>query len=236
MHKGLLVIPVILPVFFWAVYHYHKDRHLPEPPGHLLLTFVLGVLAAAISQGLYMALDPLTLRFDAGALSESSSLGLFAYSLIVIGPIEEFSKLLFFVLIVIRFKEFDEPLDGIIYASFIGLGYAAIENWQYLDYLTPLEAAARGFASPVVHMLFASIWGYWIARAYVVKRSVFSAGLIGFAIAATLHGLYDFMVLLKPYSALPAAALLVGVVWIWRLRIMRKLHNEAIQASASHSE
>ncbi len=236
MQKVLLVMPVILPVFFWAVYHYHKDRHLPEPPGHLLLTFVLGVLAASISQALYMALDPLTLRFDAGALSESSSLGLFAYSLIVIGPIEEFSKLLFFVLIVIRFKEFDEPLDGIIYASFIGLGYAAIENWQYLDYLTPLEAAARGFASPVVHMLFASIWGYWIARAYLGKGSVFLAGLTGFAIAAMLHGLYDFMVLLKPYSALPAAALLVGVVWIWRLRVMRKLHNEAIQASESHNE
>ena len=148
MQKVLLVMPVILPVFFWAVYHYHKDRHLPEPLGHLLLTFVLGVLAAAVSQALYMALDPLALRFDAGALSESSSLGLFAYSLLAIGPIEEFSKLLFFVLIVIRFKEFDEPLDGIIYASFIGLGYAAIENWQYLDYLTPLEAAARGFASP----------------------------------------------------------------------------------------
>ncbi len=236
MHKALLVIPVILPVFFWAVYHYHKDRHLPEPPGHLLLTFVLGVLAAAISQALYMALDPLTLRFDAGALSESSSLGLFAYSLIVIGPIEEFSKLLFFVLIVLRFDEFDEPLDGIIYASFIGLGYAAIENWQYLDYLTPLEAAARGFASPVVHMLFASIWGYWIARAYLGKGSVFLAGLTGFAIAAALHGLYDFMVLLKPYSALPFAGLLVGVVWIWRLRVMRKLHNEAIQASESHNE
>ena len=187
MQKVLLVMPVILPVFFWAVYHYHKDRHLPEPPGHLLLTFVLGVLAAAVSQALYMALDPLALRFDAGALSESSSLGLFAYSLLAIGPIEEFSKLLFFVLIVIQFKEFDEPLDGIIYASFIGLGYAAIENWQYLDYLTPLEAAARGFASPVVHMLFASIWGYWIARATLADQSVLRAGVVGFAIAATLH-------------------------------------------------
>ena len=236
MQKMLLVMPIILPVFFWAVYHYHKDRHLPEPPSHLLLAFMLGLIAAAVSQGLYMALDPLALRFDAGALSESSTLGLLAYSLLVIGPIEEFSKLLFFVLVVLRFDEFDEPLDGIIYASFIGLGYAAIENWQYLDFLTPWEAAARGFASPVVHMLFASIWGYWIARATVANQSVFRAGLAGFAIAATLHGLYDFMVLLKPYSALPCAALLIVVLWIWRLRLMRDLHNEAARASVSHRE
>jgi RsiW-degrading membrane proteinase PrsW (M82 family) len=234
MQQVLLVIPVILPVFFWAVYHYHKDRHLPEPIGHLLLAFMFGVLAAGLSQSLYLALEPLGLRYDAGFLAETNTLGLFAYALLAIGPIEEFSKLLFFVLIIIRFEEFDEPIDGIIYASFIGLGYAAIENWQYLEYLTPLEAVARGFASPVVHIVFASIWGYWIGRAYLAKRSIIPATLIGFGIAAALHGIYDFMVLLQPYSALPCAALLVVAVWIWRLRLMRRLHRQAAGASGEH--
>jgi len=231
MQQVLLVIPVILPVFFWAVYHYHKDRHLPEPLGHLLLAFSFGVLAAGLSQGLYLALEPFGLRYDAGFLADTNTLGLLAYSLLAIGPIEELSKMLFFVLIVIRFEEFDEPLDGIIYASFIGLGYAAIENWQYLDYLTPLEATARGFASPVVHIAFASIWGYLIGRAYLARKSVVPATLIGLAIAAALHGMYDFMVLLQPYSALPCAALLVVVVWVWRLRLMRRLHRQAAGAS-----
>jgi len=84
--------------------------------------------------------------------------------------------------------------------------------------------------------LFASIWGYWIARATIAGHSVLLACLAGFAIAATLHGLYDFMVLLQPYSALPGAALLVVVIWIWRLKVMRELHLEAIQASAPHDQ
>ncbi len=234
MQQGLLVIPVILPIFFWAVYHYHKDRHLPEPLGHLLLAFVLGMLAAGVSQSLYLALEPLGLRYDAGFLAETNTLGLLAYALLAIGPIEELSKLLFFVLIVIRFKEFDEPLDGIIYASFIGLGYAAVENWQYLDYLTPLQATARGFASPVVHIVFASIWGHWIGRAYLARRSIIAATLTGLGIAAALHGMYDFMVLLQPYSALPFAALLIVALWIWRLRLMRRLHRQATGAAASN--
>ena len=234
MQQGLLVIPIILPVFFWAVYHYHKDRHLPEPLGHLLLALLFGVLAAGVSQSLYLALEPLGLRFDAGFLAETNTPGLLAYSLLVIGPVEELSKLLFFVLIVVRFKEFDEPLDGIIYASFIGLGYAAIENWQYLDYLTPLQATARGFASPVVHIVFASIWGHWIGRAYLAKQSILPATLIGFGTAAALHGIYDFMVLLQPYSALPGAALLVVAVWIWRLSLMRRLHRQAAGPSANN--
>ena len=192
------------------------------------------MLAAGVSQSLYLALEPLGLRYDAGFLAETNTLGLLAYALLAIGPIEELSKLLFFVLIVIRFKEFDEPLDGIIYASFIGLGYAAVENWQYLDYLTPLQATARGFASPVVHIVFASIWGHWIGRAYLARRSIIAATLTGLGIAAALHGMYDFMVLLQPYSALPFAALLIVALWIWRLRLMRRLHRQATGAAASN--
>jgi RsiW-degrading membrane proteinase PrsW (M82 family) len=233
MQQSLLAIPVFLPVIFWAAYHYHKDHHLPEPPGHLALAFIFGLLAAGLSQSMYIALEPLGLRFDAGYLAETNTPGLLAYALLAIGPIEELSKLLFFVLIVIHFKEFDEPLDGIIYASFIGLGYAAIENWQYLQYLTPLEAIARGFASPVVHIVFASIWGRWIGLAVVSGKSVLPATLAGFLIAAFLHGLYDFMVLLQPYSALPFAAALIVVVWIWRLLLLRRLQSEAAGNAAA---
>ena len=229
MQKSLMILPILVPVIFWAVYHYHKDRHLPEPLGHLLLVFVLGMLAAGVSKALYIGLGYLDLRYDAGALADTSPAGLFLYALLAIGPIEELAKLLPFLFVVLRFDEFDEPLDGIIYASFLGLGYAAVENWQYLDYLTPLEAVLRGFASPIVHILFASIWGYWIARAFLNGHSITRAAVIGFTIAALLHGLYDFIVILKPQSALPVAALLILVIWLWRLKLMHDLHEEASQ-------
>ncbi|MDA0707336.1 MAG: PrsW family glutamic-type intramembrane protease [Proteobacteria bacterium] len=232
MHSSFLLAPVFLPIIFWAVYHYHKDRHLPEPLAHLLLAFGIGIVAAALSQSLYVALEWVGLRQDAGFLADTSTVRLFAYALLVIGPIEEFSKLILFVLLIVRFKKFDETLDGIIYASFLALGYAAVENWQYLDYLTPLEAGARGFASPVMHMVFASIWGHWIATAHIAGRALLPAALISFVIAAILHGLYDFAVLVQPFSALPCAALLIIAMWIWRLRLMRTLHETATAASA----
>ena len=134
-----------------------------------------------------MGLGPLGLRFDAGALADASALGLFAYAMLAIGPIEELAKLLPFLVVIIRFDEFDEELDGIIYASFIALGYAAVENWQYREFLTPLEAVARGFASPIVHILFASVWGHWIAQAHLNGRSIALGATAGFAIAAALH-------------------------------------------------
>jgi RsiW-degrading membrane proteinase PrsW (M82 family) len=231
MQKLLMIMPVAVPVLFWGWYHYHKDRHLPEPPGHLMLTFLLGVVAAALSKGLYIALGWVSLRYDALALADTSTTGLLAYSLLAIGPVEEISKILPFVLVVLRFPEFDEPIDGIIYASFIGLGYAAVENLLYLDYLTTMEAAARGFASPVVHMLFASVWGFTIGCAHLRGESVPLGTLKGFVIAATLHGIYDFAVLQHSVNALPIAAALVLGIWIWRLRLLEILHRAAANDS-----
>lgn len=231
MQQILLILPVVLPVIFWAVYHYHKDRHLPEPPLNLLLCFGLGLLAAAISKLMYAGLEPLGLRFDAWALAADNPMALLAYSMLAIGPIEEFAKMLPFLVIVMRFRAFDELLDGIVYASFIGLGYALAENLQYLDFLSPLEAAARGFAGPVVHILFASIWGYWISRARLSSLSVARAASLGFLLAAFLHGLYDFLVLLHPVAALPVAASLIVGIWIWRLRLMHRLHEQALRSN-----
>jgi RsiW-degrading membrane proteinase PrsW (M82 family) len=224
-----MILPVALPIVFWGWYHYHKDRHLPEPIGHLVLTFILGIAAAAVSKALYISLGWVSLRYDAMQLADSSSLALFAYSMLAIGPIEEFAKMLPFILVVLRFPEFDEPIDGIIYASFIALGYAAVENMLYLEYLTPTEAAARGFAGPVIHLLFASIWGFTIGCAHLRGERLAGGIARGFLIAAGLHGLYDFVVMQSAFNALPIAAGLIVLIWIWRLGLMRMLNQSALR-------
>ncbi len=233
MSYGLMLLPVLLPILFWGFYHYHKDRHLPEPVGYLLLAVGLGLLSAGISRALYVALGWASLRYDALALADGNTLGLFAYSMLAIGPVEELAKILPFLILVLKLPEIDEPIDGIIYASFVALGYAAVENLMYLEYLTPAEAAARGFAGPVVHMLFASVWGYTVGRAHVRGESKILPAVGGFLLAAGLHGLYDFIVLQQSLNALPIAALLILGGWIWRLRLLRALHEEAAGNSAS---
>jgi RsiW-degrading membrane proteinase PrsW (M82 family) len=221
-------MPVLVPILFWAWYHYYKDRHLPEPIGHLVLAFILGIVAAAVSKALYISLGWISLRHDALELANTNTLALFAYSMLAIGPIEEFAKMLPFIFVVLRFSEFDEPIDGIIYASFIALGYAAVENVLYLEYLTPTEAAARGFAGPVIHMLFASIWGFTIGCAHLRGESLLGGIVRGFLLAAGLHGLYDFVVMQSAFNALPIAAAFIIAIWIWRLGLMRVLQRSAL--------
>jgi RsiW-degrading membrane proteinase PrsW (M82 family) len=225
MRNALHLLPVILPVLFWAGYHYYKDRHLPEPVSHLALAFILGVGSFYLGMFMYRALDFVNLRYDAYLLAETSLPGLFAYAILVIGVIEELAKMIPFLLVVIHFKEFDEPIDGIIYGSFIALGFAAVENIQYLHFVTGLEAWARGFAGPVIHIVFASIWGYYIGKAYLCRRSLGLTFLAALAFTAILHGIYDFVVIALPKPALPVAAFLIVGIWLWRLWLIRDLHT-----------
>ena len=227
MEISVLFVPVVLPVVFWAWYHYHKDRHLPEPVGHLFLAFLLGGVAFGLGKLMYIGLGFLDLRYDAFLLAMENRPGLLLYALFAIGPIEELAKLIPFLLVIRRFPEFDEPIDGIIYASFIALGFAAVENAVYFEYLTSGEAMARGFAGPVVHIVFASIWGYYVGRACLDGSSVAIAAVLSLAATALLHGLYDYLVIALPAFALPASALLVLALWLWRMFLIRDLHREA---------
>ena len=225
MRTIVYLMPVILPVLFWAGYHYYKDRHLPEPVSYLLLAFILGVGSYYLGMLMYQALGLVNLRHDAYVLAETNLPGLFAYAILVIGVIEEFAKMIPFLLIVIHFKEFNEPIDGIIYGSFIALGFAAVENTQYLQFATGPEAWARGFAAPVIHIVFASIWGYYIGKAWLCRKDLFKTILAALAFTALLHGIYDFVVIAMPTPALPVAALLIIGIWLWRLCLIRDLHN-----------
>lgn len=220
----ILLLPVFLPVVFWAAYHLHADRHLPEPPGHLLLAFLLGVGSFYLGLFGYWLLGLVGLRYDAFVLAADNLPGLFAYAVLAIGVIEESAKLLPFLLVVLRFREFDEPIDGIIYASFIALGFAAVENIRYLDFLTTRQAFARGFAGPVLHIVFASIWGYYVGRAWLLGRRRALTVLAALAVSAGVHGVYNFVVIGMPSPGLPIAACLIAGLWIWRLCLIRDLH------------
>ena len=229
MYASMLIFAVLVPLLFWAAYHYYHDRHRPEPVVNLLVCIGLGVAASYLSRYLYLGLDVLNLRYDAQQLAFTSLPGLFAYAVLGIGLSEEFAKLVPFLVIVLRFKAFDEPMDGIVYGSFLALGFALVENLHYIDFLTRNEALARGFAGPLVHIVFASVWAYHIGLAKLQGRSVLAAAAVWLAVSAVLHGVYDFVVLGFSNTALLISAAIIVSVWLWRLNLIRKLTREATQ-------
>ena len=114
-------------------------------------------------------------------------------SYLIVGPIEEISKLVALVLIFRFFKDdFNEPNDGIIYMSCVALGFSLIENYQYAnigennEYLIVL----RLLLSTPGHIFFSYLMGISF---YLYKREKYSFRIvtISILIAVITHGTYN---------------------------------------------
>ncbi|MGD8376009.1 MAG: PrsW family intramembrane metalloprotease [Acidobacteriota bacterium] len=226
-----LLAALIAPTAFWAGYLRYKDRYQPEPLQWMGLAYVLGLVAGWVGLRGYLLLEALGLPADPLAFAAVGRLPFLAYCIVVVGLLEEAVKLLPFLLVVPRLRYFDEMLDGIIYASCIALGFATYENLLYLPLLDGFALWGRAVASPLTHTVFASIWGFTVASALLRGRRLLPAALQGLFLAALLHGLYDYFTL-DPRLRL-GAALLILVIWIWRIRTIDQLHRLSRRGGAA---
>ena len=203
MGLAALIIPMI-PGVIWLWIIYRTDWYEPEPKRLVLATFALGVIAIAPAFGgerLAGMVYPFLRYMESGALAPiPMAIGCF----LVIGPCEELAKFAAVRLFVYRNKEFNEPLDGIIYAAAAALGFASLENVLYvIDWHTGhIQWGALGirslFALPG-HVIFSTTWGYALGRGkFDPNYRVWPMVLL----AALLHGLYDFLLMFKPASPL----------------------------------
>jgi protease PrsW len=209
---------VLFPALLWGLYHHYRDRRRPEPLSHSLLAIAAGLGAGVLGQTLYGALAWVGLWRDAYALAAHDLAGLLVYSVFGIGLLEEGAKLVPFLMLAKWLTHFDERADGIIYSGLVAVGFAIYENVFYLEFASDVENVARAITGPLVHIVFASLWGYPIGVAILERKPLLGPLVLGLAAAALVHGAYDFIVLGLPGWARLFAALIVVAVW------MRKVH------------
>ncbi len=210
--SGLLVSTGI---WLWVLRCY--DRLEPEPLKVLLrvglLGGVLSVIPAIVCNNLVDHL--LGLTGFVTDLSRKVSLPLALISAIFIGINEETWKFLATLRLVRRLPEFDEPLDGMIYAMTVALGFAAIENLEYTVRFGPGVLITRSMLSIPVHLACAAIWGYGLARARFISRHrrYFITVLPYLLAAAGVHAAFDFFVFLRTWTIVLILPLLLFIVW-----------------------
>jgi RsiW-degrading membrane proteinase PrsW (M82 family) len=210
----LVFSAIIAPALFWTAYFYYKDRFQPEPLLKFGSAYLLGLAAGFGCLKVYDLLSLTGIGLDPEALA--GNLGRWSYlaaNLVIIGPLEELSKFLPFFLVTLRFREFDEKTDGIIYAAAVALGFASFENLGYLAALRGFDLFGRAFASPLTHAVFASVWGYPMGKAFLEKKALFLPALAGIPLAGLCHGLFNFLTSSAKLRFL--GALLILALWIW---------------------
>ena len=217
-----LLLATILPSILIILFFVYSDR-FKEPRSEILKVFFYGILITIPAYFLNTYLDAFwynNFRVSEGLIS----------SFLTAAPVEEGLKLSILYFFVYKMKDFNEPIDGIVYGVTASLGFATLENFYYIyllaDYFETSSmslAILRSFSAVPAHAVFGVFMGYFFMKYTFIKRgdNLFFA----FAIPFVLHGCYN----LFASSNFIVSLGLVLVSWIIALRMFSRLKKNQIK-------
>lgn len=203
-------IAALLILCSWTMYLRKLDIFEVEKWRHIIITLLLGMLFSFLTYPL-SDFDNLIFGFklNGGLIND------FFYSVIGIGAIEEFVKIVPLLLLMRFTKAVNEPFDYIKYASLSALGFAFVENLIYFNESNLHIIHGRALTAVVSHMFDSSIIAYGIIlNKYKRQKNTYINFLVFFAIASVSHGFYDFWLInnsAKAFNILTIIYLLVSM-------------------------
>lgn len=215
MNFVITILVVAIGGGIWLLVLRHYDRIEPESVRHLLQVGIIGglasvVVAAALNE---VARWQLGLGVDLFSDRPAQLLPLAIFCLYV-GLVEETTKAFSTVYTTRLMGDFDEPVDAMIYAMTVGLGFAAFENVIYARQFGNDVLVAR-FLWPVpAHMAYSALWGYGLARARYVFPEMNRARVMApwVIVAGIIHAGANFLLFLRVPLAAWGSLLVLGIL------------------------
>lgn len=190
----------LLPSLTWLIFYLQEDSKHPEPLGMIVYAFILGGFATFF----VLAIQYLFRFHVIGGVVAANH----PFELLIFSAIEEIAKFLAVFWFISKRKEFDEPLDAMIYMVVVALGFAAVENIFSIgqqgaslivgiDALAKVEILAlRFFGATLLHSLASAIVGYhWGWAIFSPKKSVKRGLAIGLTLAILVHATFNWLIL-----------------------------------------
>ena len=205
------IFPSLLIVFFFV-----SSDKFKEPNKEIIKVFFYGILITIPAYFLNTYISQIWYATNA-------SEGLIS-SFLTAAPVEESLKLAVLYFFVYKMKDFNEPIDGIVYGVTVSLGFATLENIYYVyllaDYFDTTSMAlaiVRSFSAVPAHAVFGVFMGYFFMKYSFIKKgdNLFFAFIVPFV----LHGCYNLFVSSNFYVAF----LLIVISWIVALRMFSRL-------------
>lgn len=212
-----LIVLAIAPAVFIFLYIYAKDRYDREPLHLVLYIFLLGALSV-------IPIVIIELPFTDTIFS----------SAVVAPVVEEAGKFLVVYLFIWRHREFNEPVDGIIYAMAAALGFATIENIFYVIEGGYTIGVMRAVLSVPGHVIFSCLWGAALGiakfRPEKERAGIILTGLLG---AMALHAIFNFSAEMLSLAGLLVILILVPAGIWWTLKSIGKAHADPASARSA---
>ena len=175
---GKLIYVCLAPIVIILLTIYIKDKYEKEPIKLALTGTLYGMLSSipiVFTERYVMSFAP----------ASSSIYYPFFVSFMVAAFVEEAYKYIILIFLIYKNNNYNEPFDGILYAVYISLGFATIENILYV--FNPIlggiyTGIARAIFSIPAHAMFGIYMGYYLSR------EIFSL-----IVPIFIHGIYDLL-------------------------------------------
>lgn len=206
------------PVIICLSYIYIRDKYEKEPFNLLIVGVIFGIIIAApiVHAGNFlMVFMPI-----GGMLLEA-----FYLSFVVSSFVEEFFKYIVLFFLVWKNKNLNERFDGIVYAVFISLGFAFIENLLFVfsdDLGGKTTAINRAIFSIPAHALFGVAMGYHFAMAKFEPDKKLKHFILAFISPWLLHAVYNFILLSNMVYTMFFFVMFVVYLWVAGFKKMKK--------------
>ena len=222
----LLFAIAILPVVVLMVFIYRQDKYQKEPIKSLVKAFIGGMIAIPLDIMIVTGLD---LALGETALSQT----VFFSAFMEAGIPEELCKFIIFMIFIWRDENFDEYFDGIVYATFIGLGFACVENIEYVFSFGFSTGVVRALLSVPGHFLFGVIMGYFLSMAKFHPEQRGKYLWTGLLLAMLAHGLFDWLLMIA--NVMPLVGGIIYIIFLWGDIKLWKLGLKYIQKQQENS-
>ena len=209
-----------LPGLLILTYFIFSDR-FKEPKKVIITTFILGMVIGYPAGYLNYYIEQI---FSNGNIINDALVGgAFAGALV-----EEILKFLILYFYIFKHKEFNEPMDAIVYGIVASLGFALNENYNYVYNLaeqfnaTSWEIAlARSYSAIPMHAACGVIMGFYFGQNYFIEQGrSFSLALI---VPIIIHGSYNFLL---SFNGIYAQAIVVlAIIFCFFLHKVAKQHQ-----------
>jgi len=212
----------LAPVFIILFYIYFRDKYEKEPLGMLIKALLLGiaiVIPVIFVERFLMLLMPDSIAKVAEA---------FYHAFVVAGLTEELFKFLALYLLIWRSPSFNEQFDGIVYAVFVSLGFAGVENVLYVLDGGMQTALTRAITAVPAHAIFGVAMGYFLGIAHKYRELRSSYLPRALLVPILLHGIYDFILMVEINWLL--ILFVPYVIWLYfmGMKKMKQLSNASV--------
>jgi len=185
------LVIVSIPCAIWSFFFYLQDRMEPEPTQYVLVSILVGM---ALAKLIGIPLERTVVRVDTWLYTSTRSLIL--GSIFFVGTLH---SALFYLGIRYGFypsREFDEPVDGVVYGAFIGSGYAAVKSFTYLFAHSGMTLFAMAYTATTNILIYASIAalvGLFVGKAKFGKKPRQVYFVVGLVLSVLLVALYQYL-------------------------------------------